>query len=238
MIWNGLLDSNQCRPPNPVLRLASAPARWATIGLCRGLLSLRSKDLPPRGERPRIYAANHASHADFVAIWTALPQAMRMVTRPVAGADYWEKTPLRRWLITHVFNGVLIDRSGKRAAPSELTPAPAPQENPAIARLSATLQAGEDLIFFPEGTRNLTDVDLLRIRSGIYQILEQVPEAEVVPLWISHMSRILPKGAWLPVPLNCTLTFGTPLRVGPDESRAEFLDRLHAALLECKANAL
>ncbi len=226
------MDSDQFKASNPFLRLTVAPARLATIAVCRSLLSLRGKDLPPAAGRPRIYAANHASHADFLSIWTALPQAMRKRTRPVAGADYWQKTALRRWLITYVFNGVLIDRGGNRGD------VPVPAEHSAIARLCAPLQADEDLIFFPEGTRNLTDVDLLRLRSGVFQMLERVPDAEVVPVWISHMDRILPKGAWLPVPLNCTLTFGAPIRLDPDEGKVEFLDRLHAAILECKANAL
>ena len=226
------MDSNQFTASNPFLRLTVAPAKLATIAVCRSMLSLRVKDLPPHNGQPRIYAANHASHADFLSIWTALPQTMRNRTRPVAGADYWQKTGLRRWLISYVFNGVLIERGGNR---SDI---PAPPERSAIARLCAPLQADEDLIFFPEGTRNLTDVDLLRLRSGIYQILERVPDAEVVPLWISHMDRILPKGAWLPVPLNCTLTFGAPIRLNPDERKVEFLDRLHGAILACKANAL
>ena len=62
-----------------------------------------------------------------------------------------------------------------------------------------------------------------------------VPEAEVVPAWISHMDRILPKGAVVPVPLDCRLSFGAPLQLRPGESKTEFLDRLHAAILECKA---
>ena len=41
---------------------------------------------------PRVYFANHASHGDFVLIWTVLPAALRQRTRPVAGADYWRRT--------------------------------------------------------------------------------------------------------------------------------------------------
>ena len=44
----------------------------------------------------RIYFGNHASHADFVLIWSSLPPLLRRITRPVAGSDYWEKGAVRR----------------------------------------------------------------------------------------------------------------------------------------------
>ena len=58
----------------------------------------------------RIYFANHASHGDFILIWTVLPPRLRQRTRPVAGADYWLKGGLRRFIGRDVFNAVLIDR--------------------------------------------------------------------------------------------------------------------------------
>ncbi len=44
----------------------------------------------------RIYFANHSSHGDFVLLWASLPAELRARTRPVAGADYWQKSALRR----------------------------------------------------------------------------------------------------------------------------------------------
>ncbi len=58
----------------------------------------------------RIYFANHASHADFVLIWSSLPPRLRARTRAVAGSDYWNQSALRRFIIRDVFNAVLIDR--------------------------------------------------------------------------------------------------------------------------------
>ena len=37
----------------------------------------------------RIYFANHTSHIDTIAIWSALPVRLRRRTRPVAARDYW-----------------------------------------------------------------------------------------------------------------------------------------------------
>jgi 1-acyl-sn-glycerol-3-phosphate acyltransferase len=56
----------------------------------------------------RIYYGNHSSHADFVLIWASLPEDLRVRTRPVAGADYWNTTRMRRWVINEVLRGVVI----------------------------------------------------------------------------------------------------------------------------------
>lgn len=207
-------------------------ARLATVAVCRAMLSLRAFDMPPRTGRPRVYVANHVSHADFVAIWTALPAGLRQHTRPVAGSDYWLSSPLRRWIITRVFNAVLVAR-GQSAAES---PPQDAARGEVIGRFAKALNDSEDLIFFPEGTRNLTDAALLRLKSGIYHLMQAVPDAEVVPLWITNMDRILPKGGILPVPLNCTLTFGAPLRPAEGETAAAFLDRLRDAMLACRGD--
>jgi 1-acyl-sn-glycerol-3-phosphate acyltransferase len=57
----------------------------------------------------RIYFANHASHLDFLVVWSLLPARLRQWARPVAGRDYWEQGAIRRWLAGRVFNAVLID---------------------------------------------------------------------------------------------------------------------------------
>ena len=62
------------------------------------------------GVRQRIYFANHTSHLDFVVLWSALPSEIRARTRPIAAKDYWEETPLRRYLAANVFKAVLVER--------------------------------------------------------------------------------------------------------------------------------
>ncbi|WP_313351469.1 lysophospholipid acyltransferase family protein [Paracoccus sp. (in: a-proteobacteria)] len=201
---------------------ASIPVRLTRTGLvatARVLISLRAIDLPPPAAAPRILVANHVSHADFVALWSALPKPHRLRTRPVAGADYWERSALRRWIAHQVFRAVLIDRD------------PASRRSDPIETVAEVLRGGEDVIFFPEGTRNLTDARLLPLKSGIYHLSRAVPEAEIVPAWILNLDRILPKGAFLPVPLNCAVRFGAPLHPGPQESRDDFLQRLTQAML-------
>ncbi|MBS1190306.1 MAG: putative acyltransferase [Rhodocyclaceae bacterium] len=170
--------------------------------------------------RPRVYFGNHTSHGDFVLIWASLPAALRRRTRPVAAADYWLKGGLRRYLVQGVFRAVLVDRR-----PSAHAPGPNP-----VDRMGEALAAGDSLILFPEGTRNLGD-ELLPFKSGIYHLARAHPEVEFVPVWIENLGRVMPKGALVPVPLLCTLTFGQPLRIEPAEDKASFLARARTALL-------
>ena len=179
----------------------------------------------------RIYFANHASHADFVLVWTVLPPLVRARTRPVAAADYWLKGPVRRFLIRDVFNGVLIERRRRhdRVEASD-------SEDP-IDRIARALDTGDSLILFPEGTRNTTAIALLPIRRGIFRLARARPDVELVPVWIANLNRVLPKGEFLPVPLLCTVTFGAPIHLGGD-TETGFLDRVRLALLALAPPAL
>ncbi len=168
--------------------------------------------------RQRVYFANHRSHGDFVLIWASLPFALRQQTRPVAGADYWLCGGVRRYIATRVFRAVLIDRGATRAA-----------SNP-VEQMGLALAAGDSLIIFPEGTRNLGDA-LLPFKSGLHHLTQAYPEVELVPVWIENLGRVMPKGALLPVPLLCSLTFGPAVTVVPGEARDEFLARASNALL-------
>lgn len=168
---------------------------------------------------PRVYFANHASHADFVLVWACLPDDLRERTRPVAGLDYWNKDALRRFVAHRLFHAVLIDRD-----PAER------KENP-IAQMAAALEAGDALIVFPEGTRNTTDARLLPFKSGIYHLAAACPDVEFVPVWIENLSRVMPKGQIVPIPLLCTLTIGAPVKLLAGEDKDTFVARTCNALL-------
>lgn len=168
--------------------------------------------------RQRVYFANHRSHGDFVLIWASLPLSLRRRTRPVAGADYWLCGSLRRYIANQVFRAVLIDRNAAKGL-----------ANP-VDQMGAALAAGDSLIIFPEGTRNLGDA-LLPFKSGLYHLALAHPEVDLVPVWIENLGRVMPKGALLPVPLLCSLTFGPAVTVVPGEARDVFLARASAALL-------
>jgi 1-acyl-sn-glycerol-3-phosphate acyltransferase len=95
----------------------------------------------------------------------------------------------------------------------------------------AALDQGSALILFPEGTRNLTELPLLPFKSGLYRLALARPAVEMVPVWIANLNRVLPKGELVPVPIVCTVSFGTPLRLREGEEKTAFLERARAALL-------
>lgn len=166
-----------------------------------------------------VYFANHGSHGDFVMVWISLPKAWRDVARPVAGADYWLNGKIRSFIINHVFNGLLIARSGS---------------NPRAAteQMSQALANNHSLIIFPEGTRNTNDnVILLPFKSGIYHLAKDNPDVRFVPIWIDNINRVLPKGQLLPVPLICDVNIGQPLQLIENETKEAFLSRARQALL-------
>ncbi|HRH74478.1 MAG TPA: lysophospholipid acyltransferase family protein [Zoogloea sp.] len=192
----------------------------ALCGFARALTGVRALWLGSEPDaRPRVYFANHRSHGDFVLIWASLPPPLRRRTRPVAGADYWLTTPLRRFLINRVFRGVCIDRRPGRSGP-----------NP-VEQMGEALTARESLILFPEGTRNMGD-GLLPFKSGLHHLAKAHPEVELIPVWIENLGRVMPKGSLIPVPLLCTLSFGPPLAPIDGESRDAFLARARTALLD------
>ncbi|MBK7662565.1 MAG: 1-acyl-sn-glycerol-3-phosphate acyltransferase [Sterolibacteriaceae bacterium] len=166
----------------------------------------------------RVYFGNHSSHADFVLIWSSLPPALRRQTRPVAGADYWDRGGLRGYIIHRVFRGVLVDRerTGRDVDPIEV--------------MVGALDQGASLIVFPEGTRNPQE-GLLPFKSGIFRIAEARPGVEFVPVWLDNLKRVMPKGRLLPLPILCTVSFGTPLRLQAGEIRESFLARTRDGLL-------
>jgi 1-acyl-sn-glycerol-3-phosphate acyltransferase len=169
--------------------------------------------------RPRVYFANHTSNGDFVLIWTVLPPVLRRITRPVAGADYWNVTATRRFIADRVFHSVLIDRN------------PETRKDDPVGQMTQALDAGASLILFPEGTRNMTEERLLPFKSGLYHLAMARPEVELVPVWLENLNRMMPKGEVFPVPLLCTVTFGAPLTIATQEDKSAFLKRAEQALL-------
>lgn len=173
----------------------------------------------------RIYFANHSSNGDFVLIWTVLPAALRARTRPVAALDYWLKSPLRAFIGREVFNAVLIERRPE-----------ARTEDP-VTQMAAALDEGSSLILFPEGGRNTGEAPLLPFKSGLYHLARMRPNIDMVPVWISNLNHVMPKGKVVPVPLICTLTFGAALRLDPNETKEAFLSRASASLLALSGEA-
>jgi 1-acyl-sn-glycerol-3-phosphate acyltransferase len=166
----------------------------------------------------RIYFANHTSHIDTIAIWAALPIRLRYITHPVAAKDYWG-SGVRRYIATKALRAVLIDRSRSD-----------PNANP-LAPLIETLQLGESLIIFPEGTRGATALPG-PFKSGLYHLATQFPNVQLVPVYLDNLHRSMPKSAVLPIPMSCTVRFGTPIALDQAETKEAFLERARDAVIK------
>ena len=169
----------------------------------------------------RVYFANHTSHLDALVIWSTLPPAQRARTRPVAAQDYWDRPGFRRWLAVAVLDALCIPRGAQAA-------------RDALHRLDEALGAGDSLILFPEGTRGAGE-GLATLKPGLYHVAERHPGVDLVPVHLENLSRILPKGEVLPVPLIGRALFGHAIRLVPGESREAFLSRARDCLLALRA---
>ncbi|MDR7142379.1 1-acyl-sn-glycerol-3-phosphate acyltransferase [Rhizobium sp. BE258] len=200
--------------------LIAKPAAVAIVLFARAITAVRAiwsgEGLPPRR---CVYFANHSSHGDFILVWAVLPPRMRAETRPVAGAEYWLKSRLSTFIGRDVFNSVLIQRDRENRT-----------QDP-IAQMADAIDSGSSLIVFPEGTRNQTEEPLLPFKSGIFHLAEARPDIDFVPVWINNLNRVMPKGEIVPIPLICTVTFGSPMQLERGETKEDFLERLRAAML-------
>ena len=174
------------------------------------------KGVPPKAEQ-RIYFANHQSHLDWVLIWAALPRDLRQHTRPIAARDYWTSSPFKQWLTTAVFNAVYVSRTRT-------------DDQDPLEPLVDALRHGDSLVIFPEGTRS-SKGEPQAFKSGLYHLAEQFPAVTLIPAWIDNVQRVMPKGEVVPVPILCTVTFGAPLQLQPDEDKRDFLARAREAVV-------
>lgn len=157
---------------------------------------------------PCIFAANHSSHLDSLAVLAALPTAARQRTRVAAAEDYWYRAPVRR------------------AAAAVLNAFPFPRQGVVgLRRSAALLTAGQSVLLYPAGTRGKgcsfrRGVGFLATRTG----------CPVVPVAILGAEAIWPKGQPLPGRGRLAVVFGEPLFCAPDEPVDEVTARVAAAV--------
>ena len=86
---------------------------------------------------------------------------------------------------------------------------------------------------FPEGTRS-RDGAIGDFKSGLYHLSRLRPDAELIPVLLENLKRILPKGEALPVPMLSRVVFGPALAKKADEEKHAFLARARSALIRLK----
>ncbi len=152
-------------------------------------------------------------------IWILLlfPKELRTKTRPVAAKDYWQ-SGIRKRIAVDELNVVLVDR--KRTENSD------PMDP-----MRQALREGSSLIIFPEGTRTPQALPG-PFKSGLWRLMTEFPEVELIPIYLENLHRSMPKGALLPVPTMCSVRFGAPLPHSPDEGKEEFLEKARASIIK------
>jgi 1-acyl-sn-glycerol-3-phosphate acyltransferase len=192
---------------------------YLLIGSVRALLGATPRWVGSKPEATqRIYFANHTSHIDTVALWSALPRHLRAKSRPAAAADYWGSSALKRYIALEGLNAVLIDRKRSDPHADPLRP------------LYEALERGESIIIFPEGTRQAQPLPG-PFKSGLYHLAQRFPDVELIPVYLENLHRSMPKGTFFPVPLICAVRFGAPLPRLAGEEKSAFLERARNAVI-------
>ena len=154
---------------------------------------------------------------------TIFPPHLMRFLRPAAAADYFLKDPYISWFSSKLVGIVPVERAKGGTGADVLAP------------MREALAQGAIVILFPEGTRGPGTDEMGELKGGVARLAEAFPEAPVIPIWIEGAGRVLPKGAKVPVPMNCTVLVGEPAPQAAD--RQAFLADLRERLLALKALA-
>jgi hypothetical protein len=71
-------------------------------------------------------------------------------------------------------------------------------------------------------------------KSGLYHLAQLRQDAELIPVYLENLNRILPKGEVLPVPMLSRVVFGPPLTAIAYERKEDFLARARDALIHLR----
>lgn len=171
---------------------------------------------------PVIFASNHLSFIDSIAIPVAAPRPVHFLAK----ASYFEGQGLAGWFAREFFlaiGAVPVQRGAGQAALD------------ALEQQRLLLSEGRAVALYPEGTRSL-DGRLYKGRTGV-AFLALETGAPVVPVGLIGTDRVMPVGARMPsLRERVTVRFGTPLNLahhGPASSgraRRVATDEIMAAI--------
>jgi fatty-acyl-CoA synthase len=169
-----------------------AVRRWCRIVLALAGCPLRVdgvENLPVGG--PFLFAANHASYLDVVALFAAIPAPFRFVAK--------------RELLRAPLIGAVIEKVGHLAIDRvDLSRSLADAE-----RVTRTMREGTSLFFFPEaGFVRAPGVRQFRLGAFKAAVDAKCP---VIPVALRGTRDILPAYSWLPRRGTITVTIGEPI---------------------------
>ena len=187
----------------PVTRmgLAYALGRLVVAPLARMVYRPRVEgraNVPKHG--PVIFASNHLSFIDSVAIPVAAPRPVHFLAK----SSYFEGSGIGGWASKQFFTAigaVPVQRGAGQAALD------------ALDQQRALLDDGGAVALYPEGTRSL-DGRLYKGRTGVAFLALQTG-APVVPVGLIGTDKVMPVGAKMPsLKHRVTVKFGEPLDLG------------------------
>jgi 1-acyl-sn-glycerol-3-phosphate acyltransferase len=141
---------------------------------------------------PVIFASNHLSFIDSIAIPVAAPRPVHFLAK----ASYFD-SPASRWFFTAI-GAIPVQRGAGQAALD------------ALDQQRTLLEEGSTVALYPEGTRSL-DGRLYKGRTGVAFLALQTG-APVVPVGLIGTDDVMPVGAKMPsLTHRVTVKFGEPL---------------------------
>ncbi|BDV30177.1 lysophospholipid acyltransferase family protein [Microbacterium terricola] len=189
---------------------AASPVRRAslTYKLGRGVINplarliyrprIEGKDNVPR-TGPVIFASNHLSFIDSIAIPVAAPRPVHFLAK----ASYFDGTGFSGWISREFFTSIgaiAVERGAGQAALD------------ALDQQRQLLEEGSAVALYPEGTRSL-DGRLYKGRTGVAFLALQTG-APIVPVGLIGTDAAMPVGAKLPsLRARITVKFGEPIDV-------------------------
>ncbi len=158
-------------------------------------LNVRGREnLPERG--PFILAANHNSHLDILMLFASLPVTRLARTHAVAAKDYFAPHKVLFLLVNYLFRPIWVDRQARGSDP--------------VGEMSACLDAGENIVIFPEGTRGEAG-QVGVFYSGVGQLMIRHREVPLLPVFLLGSERALPRKSAVPLPMWHQVNIGPPL---------------------------
>ena len=167
-----------------------------------------------------IIVSNHNSHIDTMALMSSLSFNQLPKTHPVAAGDYFGGSPIKAFFSKLFTNAILIRRTKDGGS-----------ENP-IEQMSQALKEGKSLILFPEGSRGEPE-KMQEFKKGIGVLLQKHPNVHYLPVYMSGMGKVLPKGEKLLVPFDSYVLFGEPT-LCKSADVTEIVREIEANIIELK----
>ncbi|NPA95671.1 MAG: 1-acyl-sn-glycerol-3-phosphate acyltransferase [Thermodesulfobacteria bacterium] len=187
---------------------------WSALVFAACGIKVKTRMLAPEAIRPPVvFACNHASQMDILALYIALPVEFRFLVKKELF-----KVPLLGFAMKKA-GYIPIDRKNSRAAVKSIKEA------------AERLKRGASIVIFPEGTRS-PDGRLQEFKEGGFMLAIK-SGCPVVPVAIKGSHKVLPKGAFIARPGTIEVTVGRPIEVeseGKRLSRSEIASVTHEVI--------